>query len=94
MKCSPRCSGHDLRKIYFRFRQNGTPAGVPFCHFHEKGRNGKLHLQRRFPERHPFHLLTAFAATFPKGTAFVVAAKFPASPKGVPLGELALRSKD
>ena len=40
--------GMDLRKIYFRFRQNGTPAGVPFCHFHEKGRNGKLHLQRRF----------------------------------------------
>ena len=28
-------------------------------------------------------------ATFPKGTASVVAAKFPAQPKGVPLGELA-----
>ena len=28
-------------------------------------------------------------ATFPKGTASVVATKFPASPKGVPLGELA-----
>ena len=28
-------------------------------------------------------------ATFPKGTASVVAVKFLASPKGVPLGELA-----
>ena len=28
-------------------------------------------------------------ATFPKGTASVVAAKFSAQPKGVPLGELA-----
>ena len=28
-------------------------------------------------------------ATFPKGTASVVAAKLPAVPKGVPLGELA-----
>ena len=28
-------------------------------------------------------------ATFPKGTASVVAAKFPAVPKGAPLGELA-----
>ena len=28
-------------------------------------------------------------ATFPKGTAFVVAGKFPAQPIGVPLGELA-----
>ena len=36
----------------------------------------------------PFRLLTAFAATFPKGTAFVVAASFPTLPKGVPLGEL------
>ena len=48
LKCPPRCSGHDLRKVYFRFWQNGTPAGVPFCLFHKKGRNGKLHLQRRF----------------------------------------------
>ena len=28
-------------------------------------------------------------ATFPKGPALVVAIKFPAQPKGVPLGELA-----
>ena len=46
------------------------------------------------PGNHPFRLLTTFAATFPKGTASVVAAKFPAVLKGVPLGELALRSKD
>ena len=43
---------------------------------------------------YPFRLLPLVAATFPKGTASVVAIKFPASPKGVPLGELALRSKD
>ena len=36
----------------------------------------------------PFRLLTAFAATFPKGTALVVAGNFSAAPKGVPLGEL------
>ena len=39
--------------------------------------------------RHPFRLLTAFAATFPKGTALAVAGNFAAAPKGVPLGELA-----
>ena len=33
-------------------------------------------------------------ATFPKGTASAVAGKFAAAPKGSPLGELALRSKD
>ena len=37
----------------------------------------------------PFRLLPLVAATFPKGTASVVAAKFPAVPKGAPLGELA-----
>ena len=36
---------------------------------------------------HPFRLLTSFAATFPKGTALVAAARFPAVPKGVLLGE-------
>ena len=44
--------------------------------------------------KYPFRLAASRQATFPKGTASVVAAKFPASPKGVPLGELALRSKD
>ena len=38
---------------------------------------------------HPFRLLPLVAATFPKGTASEVAAKFPAQRKGVPLGELA-----
>ena len=45
-------------------------------------------VQSCLPREYPFRLLTAFAATFPKGTASVVAAKFPAAPKGVPLGEL------
>ena len=43
--------------------------------------------QSRLPG-YPFRLLTAFAATFPKGTASVVAGNFAAAPKGVPLGEL------
>ena len=43
--------------------------------------------QNRLPW-YPFRLLTAFAATFPKGTASVVAGSFAAAPKGVPLGEL------
>ena len=43
--------------------------------------------QNRLPW-YPFHLLTAFAATFPKGTASVVAGNFAAAPKGVPLGAL------
>ena len=38
---------------------------------------------------YPFRLLTAFAATFPKGTASVVAGNFAAAPKGVPLGKVA-----
>ena len=43
--------------------------------------------QSRLPG-YPFRLLTAFAATFPKGTASVVAGNFAAALKGVPLGEL------
>ena len=43
--------------------------------------------QSRLPW-YPFRLLTAFAATFPKGTASVVAGNFAAALKGVPLGEL------
>ena len=38
---------------------------------------------------YPFRLFPLVAATFPKGTASEVAAKFPARRKGVPLGELA-----
>ena len=44
--------------------------------------------QNRLPW-YPFRLLTAFAATFPKGTAFGAAAKFPATAKAVPLGKVA-----
>ena len=68
-----------------------TPYGVPAP---PKGGaflcGGKVCLSGSYP----FRLLPLVAATFPKGTASVVAAKFPASLKGVPLGELALRSKD
>ena len=37
-------------------------------------------VQSCLPREYPFRLLTTFAATFPTGTASVVAAKFPALP--------------
>ena len=40
-------------------------------------------------KKYPFRLAALRQSTFPKGTASVVAIKFPAQPKGVPLGELA-----
>ena len=42
----------------------------------------------------PFRLLTAFAATFPKGTAFCGSGKASGTAKGSPLGELSRRSRD
>ena len=48
LKCPPLRSGHHQRKNYFKFRDIGTPAGVPISHFHERGRSGRRHLQRRF----------------------------------------------
>ena len=47
-ECPPRCFGHPQRKNYFKFRDIGTPAGVPISHFHGRGRRGRRHLQRRF----------------------------------------------
>ena len=44
----PLRSSHVYRKNYFKFRDIGTPAGVPISHFHRGGRGGKQHLQRRF----------------------------------------------
>ena len=44
--------------------------------------------QSGLPREYPFRLAASRQSTFPKGTASVVAATFPASPKGVPLGEL------
>ena len=40
-------------------------------------------------QNNPFCLAALRQATFPKGTALAAAIKFPAQPKGVPLGELA-----
>ena len=74
------CKMHNL-SAFCRWK---TPP-LPFAHQYGQERQGLYLLYRRYP----FRLLTAFAATFPKGTAFVVAASFPALPKGVPLGELA-----
>ena len=47
-KCPPLCFWHSQRKYYFKFRDIGTPAGVPISHFHGRGRRGRRHLQRRF----------------------------------------------
>ncbi len=44
--------------------------------------------QKQLAREYPFRLAASRQATFPKGTAFVVAIKFSAQPKGVPLGEL------
>ncbi len=73
-----------------RFFAGGKLPCFPLQHQYGQEERGLYLLYRRYP----FRLLTAFAATFPKGTASVVTAKFPASPKGVPLGELASRSDD
>mgnify|MGYP007066188066 CR=1 FL=1 len=35
-ECPPRCFGHPQRKNYFKFRDIGTPAGVPISHFHNR----------------------------------------------------------
>ena len=37
---------HIQRKNYFKFRDSGTPAGVPLSHFHRKRRGGKLPVNR------------------------------------------------
>ena len=79
-------SGHDLRKVYFRFWQNGTPAGVPFCHFHKKGRRDKMHFSVTAPlvkkrlERSaelvgakPLHLLTQTALPLKSPTGAFIA---------------------
>ena len=42
-------SSHFQRKNYFKFRDSGTPAGVPLSHFHERECNGKRQLPRWFP---------------------------------------------
>ena len=57
-------------------------CGALQTHFHGRGHGGKRQV-------YPFRLLTAFAATFPKGTASAVAGNFTALPKAVPLGKVA-----
>ena len=44
-------SSHFQRKNYFKFRDSGTPAGVPLSHFHRRGRKGKLPVSRCVPPR-------------------------------------------
>ena len=71
-----------------------SSAGRDKRYFHGRGCGGKRQVQRRFLRKHgaagdtPSVKACGFA-TFPKGTAFVVAGSFAAAPKGVPLGELA-----
>ena len=42
-------SSHFQRKNYFKFRDSGTPAGVPLSHFHRRGRKGKLPVNHYAP---------------------------------------------
>ena len=66
-------------------------CGALQTHFHGKGRQmqrcfscGNIRAAGITPS-----VIACGDATFPKGPASVVAAKFPAVPKGAPLGELA-----
>ncbi|HJI08184.1 MAG TPA: hypothetical protein OIM12_15360 [Faecalibacterium prausnitzii] len=65
------------------------PKSAVKAAFEKKGRK-KLSddFEENHLREHPFRLAAARQSTFPKGTASTVAAKFPAQPKGVPLGEL------
>ena len=58
-------------------------------HFHERGRNRKLHLQRRFLRKrggeYPFSLATLDSS--PKGAPLDYATSFAATTKSRPLGE-------
>ena len=74
LKWLPLRSSHIQRKNYFKFWGTETPAGVSVPFFHGWG--------------NPFRLAASRQATFPKGTALVVAGSFAAAPKGAPLGEL------
>jgi hypothetical protein len=42
---------HIQRKNYFKFRDSGTPAGVPLSHFHSRGHKGKPPVNRCVPPR-------------------------------------------
>ena len=74
LKWLPLRSSHIQRKNYFYFRASGASADAPLALFHRWG--------------NPFRLAASRQATFPKGTALVVAGSFAAAPKGAPLGEL------
>ena len=62
----------------FLFRGSETPVGVSEPHFH-----GWI------VEDDPLSLLTAFAASSPKGTPFCNTRNFPTTAKAVPLGKVA-----
>ena len=66
-------------------RDASSPEGGAFCHSGEVSCLSAKLLAREYP----FRLAATRQATFPKGTALAAAIKFPAQPKGVPLGELA-----
>ena len=73
LECAPRCFAHNQRKEYF-IGSSETPAGVSELLFHGD---------------YPLSLLTAFAASSPKGTPYGNAGNFAVTAKAVPLGKVA-----
>ena len=70
LKWLPLRSSHIQRKNYFYFRASGASADAPLALFHRWG--------------NPFRLAASRQATFPKGTALMVAGNFAAAPKAPP----------
>ena len=75
-------------------------CGALQTHFHGRGRGGKRQVQRRFLRKrgaggkYPLSLLTAFAASSPKGTPYGNAGNFAATAKSRPLGEGGIAAGD
>ena len=93
-ECAPRSLCAYSAERLFIISRLSRPAGRSKRYFHGRGRGGKRHLQRLLPAKARRcgvtpSVIACGDATFPKGTALVVAGSFAAAPKGVPLGELA-----
>ena len=80
LKCPPLRSGHHQRKNYFKFRDIGTPAGVPISHFHERG-ICEAKTERVFPRLNSPSL--AFARQPPLGWGLWHGALFPTKVQSV-----------
>ena len=76
-----------LRSATDAFFTGGVVAGNCIC-------SACFLRKRGAAAEHPFRLLTAFAVTFPKGTAFAVKGNFVAVPKASPWGSWHGASRD